>query len=222
MNDIKKTLMAALFGSVVCSSSAHAVTLPPPAYDETPAKAGQPVAPQTIVVAGGCFWGIQAVFQHMKGVTKAISGYAGGKADEAHYNIVGSGATGHAESVQVTYDPSQTSLGKILMVYFAVAHDPTELNRQGPDHGTQYRSTIFYASPEQKKIAADYIAQLDEGKHFSVPIVTTLEPLQTFYPAEDYHQDYARLHPDSPYIIVNDAPKVRAFASTYPDLYTQP
>lgn len=220
MNDIKKSMMAALFGSMVCSAPAHAVSLPAPAYDETPAKAGQ-ATPQTIVVAGGCFWGIQAVFQHMKGVIKAVSGYAGGPAEDAHYNIVGSGTTGHAESVAVTYDPSQTTLGKILMVFFAVAHDPTQLNRQGPDHGTQYRSTIFYATPEQQKIAAAYIGQLGAGKYFSAPIATTLEPLQGFYPAEAYHQDYARLHPDSPYIIVNDAPKVTAFAATYPDLYTQ-
>lgn len=221
MDTIKKSLMAALFGSMVCSAPANAISLPMPDYDETPARAGQ-ATPQTITVAGGCFWGIQAVFQHMKGVTKAVSGYAGGRAEDAHYHTVGSGMTGHAESVQITYDPAQTTLGKILMVFFSVAHDPTQLNRQGPDSGTQYRSAIFYTTPEQQKIATAYIAQLDTGKFFSAPIVTKLEPLQGFYAAEDYHQDYARLHPDSVYIIINDAPKVTALASIYPDLYKQP
>jgi peptide-methionine (S)-S-oxide reductase len=155
-------------------------------------------------------------------VTKAVSGYAGGNASTASYETVSSGTTGHAESVQVTYDPSQVTLGQILKVYFSVAHDPTELNRQGPDHGTQYRSAIFFGSPEQQKIAAAYIAQLDQAKTFSGPIVTKLEPLQAFYPAEGYHQDYARLHPTNAYIATNDLPKVVALEKQYPQLYVEP
>jgi peptide-methionine (S)-S-oxide reductase len=176
---------------------------------------------QTIVRAGGCFWGIQAVFQHVKGVTEALSGYAGGEAATAHYEDVGTGTTGHAESVQVTYNASQVTLEEILKVFFAVAHDPTELNRQGPDTGPQYRSAIFFATPEQQKIAAAYIAQLEQTKAFSAPIVTTVEPLKKFYPAEDYHQDYASTHPYSPYIVRNDLPKVEALKKKFPDLYVE-
>ena len=194
-----------------------AVLIPPPALDETTPAGGL----QTVVLAGGCFWGVQAVFQHTKGVTNAVSGYAGGQKDTAHYEMVGTGRTGHAESVQVTFDPTQISYGKILQVYFSVAHNPTELNYQGPDQGTQYRSAIFYSDDEQKHVAEAYIAQLDKAKTFHGPIVTKLEPLAGFYPAEDYHQDFAVLHPSYPYIVFNDAPKVdnlkRLFAADYRD-----
>ncbi len=170
-------------------SPANAVVLPDPVVD-TP-LASNSAKSESIVLAGGCFWGIQAVYQHLKGVRQATSGYAGGEAGTAHYNIVGSGTTGHAESVQVIYDPSQVTLGQILKVYFSVAHNPTELNFQGPDHGTQYRSAIFFANPEQEKVAAAYIDQLQKAAVFDDPIVTKLEPLKQFYPAEAYHQDYA-------------------------------
>ncbi len=204
------------------SGAAQAATLPDPVIDEvvrvTDAKSVK--AEESIVVAGGCFWGVQNVFQHVKGVTSAVSGYAGGKADTAQYEIVSTGQTGHAESVKVTYDPAQVSLGKILKVFFAVAHDPTELNRQGPDHGTQYRSAIFYSNDEQKKIAGAYIGQLDKAKVFSDAIVTKLEPVTAFYPAEGYHQDYAKLHPMNPYILINDLPKAKALQANYPELWT--
>jgi peptide-methionine (S)-S-oxide reductase len=173
----------------------------------------------SIVLAGGCFWGIQAVFQHVKGVTKAVSGYAGGAASTAHYEIVCTEKTGHAESVQVMYNPAQITLGQILKVFFSVAHDPTELNRQGPDDGTQYRSAIFYSTLEQKEVAEAYIDQLQQAKIFKSPIVTRLEPLKAFYPAEDYHQNYARLHPSDPYITINDIPKVKALEKEFPNLY---
>ena len=177
---------------------------------------------ETIVLAGGCFWGVQAVFQHTKGVTSAVSGYAGGEKQTAHYEMVGGGRTGHAESVAVTFDPQQISYGKILQIYFSVAHNPTELNRQGPDVGTQYRSAVFYANDEQKKIANTYIAQLDKAHVFPQPIVTQLEALHGFYPAEDYHQDFAVLHPSYPYIVFNDLPKVdnlkRLFVSEYREM----
>jgi len=192
----------------------RAFVIPAPTLDET-ANADK----QTVVLAGGCFWGVQAVFQHTKGVTSAVSGYAGGDKSTAHYESVGTGRTGHAESVSVTFDPHQISLGKILQIYFSVAHNPTELNRQGPDVGTQYRSAIFYADDEQKKVAAAYVAQLDKAKVFPGPIVTQLEPLRGFYAAEDYHQDFAVLHPSYPYIVFNDLPKVdnlkRMFTADY-------
>jgi peptide-methionine (S)-S-oxide reductase len=196
-----------------------AVTIPAPAVDAAgPSGSGA----QTVVLAGGCFWGVQAVFQHTKGVTSAVSGYAGGDKSTAHYDMVGGGRTGHAESVAVTYDPRQISYGKILQIYFSVAHNPTELNRQGPDTGTQYRSAIFYADEDQKRAAATYIAQLDKAHVFPRPIVTQLEPLHGFFPAEDYHQDFAVLHPSYPYIVFNDAPKVenlkRLFAENYRDM----
>jgi len=174
---------------------------------------------QTAVFAGGCFWGVQAVFQHVKGVISATSGYSGGSAKTAEYEIVSTGETGHAESVQVVYDPSQITYGELLRVFFSVAHDPTELNRQGPDTGTQYRSVIFFANEEQKRIANAYIAQLDTAKVFRHPIVTQVVPLQAFYPAEAYHQDYATLHPNQPYIAFNDAPKVEHLRQEFPELY---
>jgi peptide-methionine (S)-S-oxide reductase len=218
----RSTLWALLFIPVlsVVASMARAeepaVVIPPPALDMPSAAAG---GTQTVVLAGGCFWGVQAVYQHTKGVTQAVSGYAGGKKETAHYEMVGSGRTGHAESVSVTFDPQEITYGKILQIYFSVAHNPTELNYQGPDHGTQYRSTIFFANEDQKRIAEAYIAQLDKAKLFGRPIVTTLEPLSGFYPAEDYHQDFAVLHPTYPYIVFNDLPKVenlrRLFAGVY-------
>src|SRR5437667_1638433 len=175
---------------------------------------------QTAVVAGGCFWGIQAVFQHVKGVISATSGYSGGAAKTAEYELVSTGETGHAESVKVTYDPSKITYGQLLRVFFSVAHDPTQLNRQGPDEGTQYRSSIFYGSEEQKRIAEAYIVQLEKAKVFRRPIVTQVVPLKAFYPAEAYHQDYAAHHPNSLYIVYNDAPKVAHLREQFPDLYT--
>ena len=173
----------------------------------------------TVVLAGGCFWGVQGVFQHTQGVLQAVSGYAGGKADSATYSMVSSGTTGHAEAVQVTYDPRKISYGQILQIYFSVAHDPTQLNRQGPDHGTQYRSAIFTASDEQAQATRAYIAQINAAKVFSAPIVTQVTPLQGFYRAEDYHQDYATLHPNQPYIAYNDLPKISNLQKMYPAIY---
>jgi peptide-methionine (S)-S-oxide reductase len=190
---------------------------PSPAVDSP--KAAQSDK-QTMVIAGGCFWGIQAVFQHVKGVTNATSGYSGGQANTAEYELVSSGQTGHAESVKVTYDPSQITYGELLRIFFSVAHDPTELNRQGPDDGTQYRSVIFYNSDEQKRIAEAYIAQLDAAKVFSHKIVTQVVRLKGFYTAEAYHQDYASNHPTDGYIMFNDAPKVSHLKKEFPDLYT--
>jgi peptide-methionine (S)-S-oxide reductase len=175
----------------------------------------------TAVFSGGCFWGVDAVFKHVKGVNKVVSGYAGGAANTAQYETVSTGKTGHAESVQVTYDPSKVSYDDLLKVFFFVAHDPTELNRQGPDSGTQYRSSIFYENDAQKKMADDYIAQLDQKHAFSEPIVTKVVPLTGFYPAEDYHQNYLELHPDQPYIVFNDLPKLEQFQKDLPGLYQQ-
>ena len=173
----------------------------------------------TAVFSGGCFWGVDGVFKHVKGVSKVVSGYAGGAADTANYETVGTGTTGHAESVQVTYDPSKVSYDDLLKVFFFVAHDPTELNRQGPDSGTQYRSSIFYENGGQKKMADDYIAQLERKHSFLKPIVTKVDPLTAFYPAEDYHQNYLALHPDNPYIVVNDMPKLERLRQDFPGLY---
>jgi peptide-methionine (S)-S-oxide reductase len=209
--------MLILATAVACTAGERAgVTLPNPTVDDTVATAK---SQQTVVVAGGCFWGIQAVFQHVKGVTSATSGYSGGTADTAEYEKVSSGDTGHAESVKITYDPSQITYGQLLKVFFSVAHDPTELNRQGPDTGTQYRSSIFYSTEDQKRIAEAYIVQLDKAKVFSRPIVTQVVGLKAFYPAEAYHQDYVTLHPDNPYIVYNDAPKVAHLQQEFPDLY---
>jgi peptide-methionine (S)-S-oxide reductase len=175
----------------------------------------------TAVFAGGCFWGVDGVFKHVRGVTKVVSGYAGGSADTANYETVSTGTTGHAESVQVTYDPAQVSYDDLLTVFFFVAHDPTELNQQGPDEGTQYRSAIFYANDEQKKMAEDYIARLNQKKAFDAPIVTQVVPLKGFYPAESYHQNYLELHPDQPYIAINDLPKLEQLKTNFPKLYQQ-
>lgn len=205
-------------GVTACSAGDSANgTLPIPVVDAPIAATGNQ---QTAVVAGGCFWGIQAVFQHTKGVISATSGYSGGSAKTAEYELVSTGETGHAESVQITYDPSKISYGQLLRVFFSVAHDPTELNRQGPDEGTQYRSSIFYGSDDQKRIAEAYIAQLDKAKVFPRPIVTQVVPLKAFYPAEAYHQDYAARHPNNPYIMYNDAPKLVRLRQQLPDLYT--
>jgi peptide-methionine (S)-S-oxide reductase len=191
-----------------------AVVIPAPAVDVAPSD-----DIQTVVVAGGCFWGVQGVFQHTTGVVNAVSGYAGGSKATALYPVVSTGTTGHAESVEIKYDPKKISYGKLLQIFFSVAHDPTQLNRQGPDSGTQYRSAIFTTSEEQKKVADAYIAQLNAAKVYSKPIVTKVGPLQGFYPAEDYHQDYLTLHPSQPYIAYNDLPKVenlkKLFAANY-------
>ena len=193
-----------------------AVKLPPPAVD-APAQAGS----QTAVFAGGCFWGVQAVFQHTRGVLNAVSGYSGGKKETANYHMIGSGMTGHAESVQITFDPQQVTYGKLLQIYFSVAHDPTQLNRQGPDAGTQYRSAVFYTDAGQKKVAESYIAQLDAAKVFPRKIVTELTPLTAFYPAEDYHQDYATLHPTQPYIATFDLPKIANLKGMMPEVFRE-
>jgi peptide-methionine (S)-S-oxide reductase len=211
-------LMVILVGVVTCSAGDRASSIVPnPAMDATltPAK-----SEQTAVVSGGCFWGIQAIFQHVKGVISATSGYSGGAAGTAEYELVSNGDTGHAESVKITYDPSQITYGQLLRVFFSVAHDPTQLNRQGPDTGSQYRSSIFYNNGEQKRIAEAYIAQLDKANVFPSAIVTQVVALKAFYPAEAYHQDYATRHPDSPYIVYNDAPKVAHLRQQFPDLYT--
>jgi peptide-methionine (S)-S-oxide reductase len=206
-------------GTLACTARAAgngAAAVPGPTVDAVKAPApGQ----ATAVVAGGCFWGIQAVFQHVKGVITATSGYSGGSANTAEYETVSTGATGHAESVKIVYDPSKVTYGELLRVFFSVAHDPTELNRQGPDSGTQYRSVIFYGNDEQKKIAEAYIAQLDQAGVFKRKIVTQVAPLKAFYPAEAYHQDYATRHPNQPYIAFNDAPKVENLKKTFPELW---
>ena len=208
---------------LACSSAAAAaadanVSLPEAAKDAPALTAGT----QTAVFAGGCFWGVDAVFKHVKGVTKVVSGYAGGTAATARYEEVGSGATGHAESVEVTYDPTVVSYGTLLKVFFTVAHDPTELNRQGPDAGTQYRSTVFYANDAQRAATAAYIAELTKAGVYRKPIVTTLEPLKAFYAAEDYHQNYLALHPNQPYIVYNDMPKLELLKRRLPELYVGP
>lgn len=208
-----------LVGLAACQpvAAARDVTrLPTPAVDSTTAAMGHD---QVAVFAGGCFWGIEAVFEHVRGVRKVTAGYSGGAANTAHYDEVSDGDTGHAESVQVEFDPSKVSYGTLLQVFFSVALNPTELNRQGPDSGTQYRSVIFYGNAEQKKIASDYIAQLTAAKTFAAPIVTQVVPLKAFYPAEDYHQHYYDLHPDNPYIVFNDVPKVEHLHQLFPSLY---
>jgi len=198
------------------SAAEDAHVIPPPALDE---QAGRPVAKEVAVLAGGCFWGMQGVFQHVVGVSRAVSGYTGGAADTAHYELVGSGTTGHAESIEVTFDPGKISYGRVLQIYFSVAHDPTELNYQGPDMGTQYRSTIFPTDDAQAQIAKAYIAQLDAAKVFGDRIVTTIEPGKVFYPAEDYHQDFLNRNPDYPYIVINDLPKIENLKRLFPELY---
>jgi peptide-methionine (S)-S-oxide reductase len=194
----------------------EAVIIPPPAMD---AKAADGL--QTAVVAGGCFWGVQGVFQHTAGVVNAISGYAGGAKSTADYDKVSTGTTGHAESVEIKFNPKQISYGKILQIYFSVAHDPTQLNRQGPDSGTQYRSEIFATNADQQKVAEAYIAQLDAAKVYKKPIVTKVGTLQGFFPAEAYHQNYLTLHPNQPYIAYNDIPKVQNLKKIFADSYLE-
>jgi len=209
-------IVLVLFAAFHHGSASAATALPDPTLDETlSAQKGQ----ATLVVAGGCFWGIQAVFQHVKGVTSATSGYSGGTVKNPDYEEVSSGSTGHAESVQIIYDPSQITLGQLLKVFFSVAHDPTELNRQGPDSGTQYRSAIFFSTPDQQRIAQAYIQQLDQARVFSHPIVTQIAAFKAFYRAEDYHQNYASNHPDNPYIATFDLPKVKHLQQQFPSLY---
>ncbi|MFZ5784589.1 MAG: peptide-methionine (S)-S-oxide reductase MsrA [Pseudomonadota bacterium] len=199
-------------GTPARAESAHLV--PPPALDET---AGQTT--QVAVLAGGCFWGVQGVFQHVDGVTSAVSGYAGGAKETAVYEVVSNGRTGHAEAVRITYDPRRTSFGRLLQIYFSVVHDPTQLNRQGPDVGTQYRSAIFPANEEQARIAKAYIDQLEQAKAFSDRIVTTIEPGRTFYPAEGYHQDFMTVNPRHPYIVFHDLPKLAELKRLFPAAY---
>jgi len=201
-----------------CNTSDAVVALPDPKLDKPLTKEkGQ----ETAVVAGGCFWGIQAVFEHIKGVIRSTSGYSGGSANTAQYEKVCSGRTGHAEAVEVVFDPSQISFGQLLKVFFSVAHDPTELNRQGPDVGTQYRSGIFYTSEDQKRISLAYIEQLNGAKVFGRPVATDIVPLDVFYPAEDYHQGYAEQHPENMYIVINDLPKVENLKKQFPELYAE-
>jgi peptide-methionine (S)-S-oxide reductase len=221
----RRVLLAAVLSALdaACSPSPSqlraaeaAQPIPLPALDET-AESGPET--ETVVLAGGCFWGVQGVFQHVNGVTSAVSGYAGGDKQTAHYRIVSSGATGHAESVRITFDPHQISYGRILQIYFSVAHDPTQLNRQGPDTGTQYRSAIFTETADQAKIAKAYMAQLNQAGVFDAAIVTKITPLDGFYPAEGYHQNYLTLHPTYAYIAINDLPKVENLRRIYPELY---
>jgi peptide-methionine (S)-S-oxide reductase len=195
-----------------------ATPLPPPEID-TPKSAGS--GTETAVLAGGCFWGVQGVFQHTKGVKNVLSGYSGGEKTNAKYEQVGTGRTGHAESVQIVFDPREISYGEILRIFFSVAHDPTQLNRQGPDTGTQYRSAIFYADAAQERVAKAYISQLERARVFTQPIVTRIDPLKAFYPAEAYHQDFLTRHPDHPYIFINDAPKIASLKKLFPQDYRE-
>jgi peptide-methionine (S)-S-oxide reductase len=208
-------LLAGLAINNYPAAAEGARALPLPAVDLPPAQASSAV----VVLAGGCFWGVQGVFQHVKGVTNAVSGYAGGDKKTAEYETVSTGRTGHAESVQVTYDPRQISYGRLLQIFFSVAHDPTELNRQGPDTGTQYRSAIFSTTQEQATVAKAYIAQLDLAHAFKKPIVTKIDPDRAFYPAEAYHQDYLTRNPRNPYIAFNDLPKIDELKRVFADLY---
>jgi peptide-methionine (S)-S-oxide reductase len=209
-------LATAAFFATPSFAAEDAVVIPAPAMDAKPSD-----GIQTVVLSGGCFWGVQGVFQHTAGVVSAVSGYSGGSKATAQYEIVSTGTTGHAESVQVKYDPKKISYGKLLQIFFSVAHDPTELNRQGPDSGTQYRSAIFTTSDEQKKVTDAYIAQLNAAKVYGKPIVTKVGPLEEFYAAEGYHQDYLTLHPSQYYIAVNDIPKVENLKKLFAENYTE-
>jgi peptide-methionine (S)-S-oxide reductase len=213
-----KTVLATVMTLAIVAGVAASSTFPDPVKD---AHATGSAPTQTAVFAGGCFWGVEAVFEQLTGVSDVVSGYAGGSHKTDHYTIVSSGVTSHAESVKITFDPAKVSYGRLLKVFFAVAHDPTELNRQGPDEGRQYRSSIFYGNDEQKSIAEAYIAQLEKAHVFTRPIVTTVVPLDGFYAAEDYHQNFLAQHPDYPYIVVNDLPKLRALKGEFPELLKQ-
>src|SRR6266702_8750605 len=211
------TLFRGLVPLLACVSVAQAQIPAFAATSRVPPAKGEQIA----VLAGGCFWGVDAVFKHVKGVSSVVSGYSGGGAATARYGVVSTGVTGHAESVQITYDPSQISYSELLRVFFAVAHDPTQLNRQGPDVGSQYRSAIFYANEAEQQTAQAYIDQLNKARVFSGLIVTQVVPFERFYPAEAYHQNYLALHPDQPYIVFNDAPKLRRLKQQFPALYRQ-
>src|SRR5438067_1857184 len=217
---MKKTLFAVAMVTLLlsCGANADAVNkaIPAPEVDTPAAEA---TGPQKAVLAGGCFWGLQGMFEHVQGVTRVVAGYSGGDRSTAHYELVGTERTGHAESVEITFDPKQISYGQLLRLFFSVAHDPTQLNRQGPDRGPSYRSEIFYATPEQERIARAYVAQLTSAKVFASPIATKIEPLKAFYPAEDYHQDYLIHNPTQPYIVYNDLPKIDALKRIYPQMY---
>lgn len=225
-HDYANSWRATLAAMLVLPAMAFGLWAQPAAAQEAPVVIPAPLADltesgttATAVFAGGCFWGVQGVFQHVKGVTRAVSGYSGGAAETATYEQTNSGKTGHAEAVEVTYDPSVVSYGDLLQIYFSVAHNPTQLNYQGPDRGTQYRSTIFPVTDEQAEIARSYIAQLDQTGLFEGPIVTTIEPLEAFYAAEQYHQDFLTLNPTWPYIVYHDLPKIAALKSIFPDAY---
>lgn len=209
-------VITGIIATLGCNAATAGVKIPDPAVDAPLAAAK---GKQTAVIAGGCFWGIEAVFEHVKGVINATSGYSGGDAKTAHYEMVGTDKTGHAESVRITYDPSQISYGQLLKVFFSVAHDPTQLNRQGPDRGTQYRSVIFFSDENQERIARAYIDQLNQANVFGQPIVTQVVALKAFYEAEAYHQDYVIHHPNEPYIVINDLPKVANLRKQLPELY---
>jgi len=217
---MKNTALTLLLAAFVlsCSASADTInkTIPAPEIDTPAAEAN---GRQVAVLAGGCFWGLQGMFEHVKGVTKVVAGYSGGDKATAHYEMVGTERTGHAESVEITFDPKQISYGQLLRLFFSVAHDPTQLNRQGPDSGPSYRSEIFFASPSQERVAKAYVDQLNKAKVFSAPIVTKIEPLKAFYAAEDYHQDYLIHNPNQPYIVYNDLPKIEALKQVYPQVY---
>jgi len=211
---VRRLLLLAVFGAITCGAAEGQI----PQFAARSQFPG-PRGKQTAVLAGGCFWGVDAIFRHVKGVTKVVSGYSGGSRGTAQYQVVSSGETGHAESVEVSYDPWQVSYSDLLRVFFSVAHDPTQRNRQGPDQGTQYRSVIFYADEEQKRIALDYIGQLNQASVFRAPIVTQVVPLKGFYAAEGYHQDFLARHPHHPYIVDNDLPKLRELQRQFPSLY---
>jgi peptide-methionine (S)-S-oxide reductase len=217
---MRNTFLAAALATVglSCSASADAVNkpIPSPAIDVPAAEAH---GPQVAVLAGGCFWGLQGMFEHVQGVTRVVAGYSGGEKATAHYEMVGTETTGHAESVEITYDPKQVTYGQLLRLFFSVAHDPTELNRQGPDSGPSYRSEIFFSTPAQERVARAYVAQLTKAKVFGAPIVTKIEPLKGFYQAEEYHQDYLVRNPHQPYIVYNDLPKIEALKKAYPQQY---
>lgn len=218
MNRLFAAAVAAMLNlaAPISMAASSATPRPDPAVDTPLAKAA---GAETAVLAGGCFWGVEGVFEHVKGVTRVMSGYSGGTADTARYRQVSSGRTGHAESVRITYDPQQISYGQLLQVFFSVAHDPTQFNRQGPDKGPQYRSAIFYADAEQRRVADAYIAQLQKGRAFPRPIVTELVPLEAFHEAEAYHQDYVPRNPGQPYVVVNDLPKLADLKRQFPSLY---
>jgi len=217
MTKFVPSFMAALGGAPLIPLSAPAAQpFPDPAVD---ASLSASKGSETAVLAGGCFWGVEAVFDHLKGVKSVVAGFSGGSKSTAHYETVSTGSTGHAESVKITYDPSRITYGQLLKIFFSVAHDPTELNRQGPDEGTQYRSAIFYVNAEQKKVAEAYVQQLDQAGVFRHPIVTQVAPFQAFYAAEDYHQRFVEKNPTYPYVVYNDLPKLGHLKKQYPDLY---